>query len=152
MLHNFVEMAQKVEDAVGFEFDDGRPPVMYVPKGNLVRILTILHSHAELKFRHLIDILVVDHSECDPCFEVNYMLRSMHDHCQICVRTHVDEDETLDSIVAIYKSANWREREMAEMFGIRIRNQRHIRRLSTNAGTFPLRRNVHENRAGGRRS
>jgi NADH-quinone oxidoreductase subunit C len=144
MRPNYAEMEQKIKESVGFDLNDDNPPVMYVPKSNIVRTLTILHSHTGLKFLHLTDILVVDYSECDPRFEINYLLRSMHDHCQICVRTHVEEDDGLDSVAAVYKSANWREREIGEMFGIPIRDHTNIRRLNANAEGFLLRRDVLE--------
>jgi NADH:ubiquinone oxidoreductase subunit C len=139
-MRNFLEMGRKIKEAVGYDLDEGTPPVLHVSMANLVRTLTILHSQTDLRFCHLVDIAVVDYPERDPRFEVNYVVRSICNNGEIIVRTYVDEDEPLDSVAPVYKSANWRERDASEMFGILIRNHNSSRKLKTSTENFPLRK------------
>ena len=75
-------------------------------------------------------------------FEVVYHLLSIHHNSRIRIKTPLDEMTPLDSIVEIYNSANWWERETWDMFGIFFSNHPDLRRILTDYGFegHPLRK------------
>ncbi len=85
----------------------------------------------------LVDLTAVDwygSAEDRPRFEVVYHLRSMTtgDRLRVKGQLEMPEDGTepvIDSVVDLWKSANWMEREVYDMFGIKFRNHPDLRRI-----------------------
>lgn len=141
MTKNFAAIAMRIRDEVGVDVEWQWPsiPSIEVQAGQLARTLTILRARPDLRFDILTDIVVVDYSKCDPRFEVNFLLMSLHCGTRLNVRIRLDESDTLDSVAFVYRSAIWRESEIEETFGIAIRNRREIRHLGIHTGEGPLR-------------
>lgn len=142
MLHE--ELAQCVQKATGFEFDNesDRIPVLDISKSHLIRVLTILRSHQELEYQYFTDLVVVDRVENDYRFELNYYLMNLSNYSRIDVRIHLDEDESVDSVTSVYPSAHWYECEAWELFGIAFNNNHLLHHLVVQDGydDFPLRK------------
>ena len=75
-------------------------------------------------------------------FEIVYNLLSIQHNSRIRIKTLVDEITPVDSLVEIYNSANWWERETWDMFGIFFSNHPDLRRILTDYGFegHPLRK------------
>lgn len=83
-----------------------------------------------LGFDYLADISSVDHFGEDPRFEVVYELYSLRDHVHLRLKTKVAEDQPeVDSVVEVWATANWHEREIWDMMGIKFREHPDLRRI-----------------------
>ncbi|KAJ8930266.1 hypothetical protein NQ314_016944 [Rhamnusium bicolor] len=67
-------------------------------------------------------------------FEIIYNLLSLRYNSRIRVKTYTDELTPLDSVTGIYKSANWLEREIWDMYGVFFANHPDLRRILTDYG------------------
>ncbi len=97
----------------------------------------------ELSFDYLLDISSVDHFGEDPRFEVVYELYSMTMAIHLRVKLRVSEDDpTVDTVSEIWPTANWHEREIFDMMGLRFNGHPDLRRILMWDGYpyFPLRK------------
>lgn len=104
----------------------GIPRITVAPENVLVAI-TVLKEDAECKFDLLLDVTAVDLLNADPRFEVFYQLLSTRDKTRISVKTRANEE--IPSVTSLYHSANFLEREVYDMFGIRFVGHPDLRRI-----------------------
>lgn len=90
-----------------------------------------LKEDPELAFNFLSDITCVDYlGKKDPRFEVVYHLHSMRNGRRLRVKVPVPEaDPSVDSLTPLWQGANWLEREVWDMFGIRFIGHPDLRRI-----------------------
>lgn len=82
------------------------------------------------EFNYLADISTLDHYTDEKRFEVSYNIVSISQKRRLRVAARVEEDEpVLDSVVSLWKSADWFEREAFDMMGIRFNNHPDLRRI-----------------------
>ena len=94
----------------------------------LVEVMRYLKS--ELRFDLLLDIAGVDHGEDQPRFEVVYHLYSFATQQYLRVKTRVREGTPeLPTLCPVWKAANWHEREVFDMMGIRFTGHPDLRRI-----------------------
>jgi NADH-quinone oxidoreductase subunit C len=85
---------------------------------------------AELKMDHFIDLTAIDYPERESArFDVVLMMRSSMTGARIRVRTRVKEGEEPGTLSAIWAGANWAEREVWDMFGIKFKGHPDLRRI-----------------------
>ena len=97
----------------------------------------------ELSFDYLIDITSIDNFGEEPRFEIVYELYSMPLGVHLRLKLHVSEDVgAIDTISDIWPTANWHEREIYDMMGLRFRDHPDLRRILMWDGYpyFPLRK------------
>jgi NADH-quinone oxidoreductase subunit C len=97
----------------------------------------------DLSFDYLVDITSIDNLGEDPRFEIVYELYSMTLAIHLRLRVHVSEEEqTVDTVSNIWPTANWHEREIYDMMGIRFKDHPDLRRILMWDGYpfFPLRK------------
>jgi len=99
---------------------------------NLLDVMRWLKS--SLGYDFLVDLTAVDYLGRDPRFEVVYHLRSMQSGSRLRVKVQVacvedGPNPTVDSVVAIWPAANWQEREVWDMFGIKFAGHPDLRRV-----------------------
>ncbi|MGH7829235.1 MAG: NADH-quinone oxidoreductase subunit C [Candidatus Binatia bacterium] len=94
-------------------------------------IFHLLKEDPHLAFNFLADLTAVDYLEKrNPRFEVVYHLYSLTQHHRLRVKVAVpEEDPIVDSLTPLWKGANWLEREVWDMFGIRFRGHPDLRRI-----------------------
>ena len=87
--------------------------------------------HDELDFDMLEDMTAVDYwPEQEPRFHVVYILYSLEKHLRLGLRVPVSgKSPSLPSVVELFANANWREREIWDMFGIRFEDHPDLRRI-----------------------
>jgi len=109
---------------------------------NLYSIILFLKTNKECKFRQLIDIVGVDYPNHEKRFKLYYLLLSHENNLRIKISTSFLIDEKISSITKIFPSANWMEREVFDMYGIKFKNHPDLRRILTdyNFKGFPLRK------------
>ena len=97
----------------------------------------------DLGFNYLVDISSVDHYGEDPRWTVVYHLRCLPRGVELRLKTDVSEEKSeLPSVVGVWATANWHEREIYDMMGIRFRGHPDLRRILMWEGYpyFPLRK------------
>ena len=105
-----------------------------VPSDSIVEILTFLRDHTNCQFKILTDICGVDYPERTHRFEVVYNLISVRYNTRLRVKTSVDEITPVESVVEVFQSADWYEREAWDMYGIFFYNHPDLRRILTDYG------------------
>jgi NADH-quinone oxidoreductase subunit C len=90
-----------------------------------------LRDDSELAFNFLMDITAVDYlSKKDERFEVVYHFYSLKYNHRLRVKIPVSEEDCVaESITPFWKTANWYEREIWDMYGIKFRNHPNLRRI-----------------------
>ena len=97
----------------------------------------------ELGFDYLVDISSVDNYGDDPRFTVVYELYGYGHRCHLRLKTDVSEEKAeLPTVTTVWKTADWHEREIYDMMGIRFRGHPDLRRILMWEGYpyFPLRK------------
>jgi len=112
-----------------------------VDKAQLLQVATALRDEADFAFEELIDLSGVDYSEYGdgiwegPRFAVAYHLLSIKHNHRLRMKVFGDDDmPVLDSVVNIWSSANWYEREAFDLFGIVFDGHPDLRRILTDYG------------------
>ncbi len=110
--------------------------------GAIVRVLTFLRDEVNCQFKMLIDLCGVDYPERENRFDVVYHLLSLSHNRRIRVKIETDEETPVPSVVAVFPVANWFEREVWDMYGVRFSGHPDLRRILTDYGFegFPLRK------------
>jgi NADH-quinone oxidoreductase subunit C len=109
---------------------------------DLSSTILYLKTNSKCKFKQLIDITAVDFPEREKRFEVVYLLLSHENNLRIIININIDKKTTVPSIVKIFPSANWMEREVFDMYGISFKDHPDLRRILTDYGFkgYPLRK------------
>ena len=109
---------------------------------DISEVLLFLKNNSHTKFRQLVDITAVDYPEQTERFKMVYLLISHEFNNRIVLSYHINENEIVPSITQIFPSANWMEREVFDMYGIKFKDHPDLRRILTdyNFEGFPLRK------------
>ncbi len=129
--------ADAVGDPVAFRGDTS----VVVARDHLHAVCAWLK--AECGFDMLTDLCGVDNYGIDPRFAVDYLLYAMSDGDRLRLRVEISEDDLqVDSVVDLWQTANWHEREAFDMLGIRFRNHPNLKRILMWDGYphYPLRK------------
>jgi NADH-quinone oxidoreductase subunit C len=103
------------------------------PEG-IVRTLKYLRTDSNCLFEMLVDVCGVDYPDREERFEVVYNLLSLRHNQRVRVKIAVAEDIAVPSVVGVFPSASWFERECWDMFGIFFSGHPDMRRLLTDYG------------------
>ena len=101
------------------------------------------YAKNDLDFNYLVDISSVDNYGDDPRWTIVYHLRGLRHGGELRIKTDVSEEKSeLPTITTVWKTANWHEREIYDMMGIRFSGHPDLRRILMWEGYpyFPLRK------------
>ena len=100
------------------------------------------HARENLGYDFLLDISSLDHFGEDPRFEMVYELTTANDAKHLRVKSPVAEDEEVPTATGIWSGANWHEREVYDMMGIRFTDHPNLKRILMWEGYpfYPLRK------------
>ena len=109
---------------------------------DLLETIMLLKTNINTKFRQLIDITAVDYPENEKRFKLVYLLLSHELNHRIILTYFINENQQIPSITKIFPSANWMEREIFDMYGIKFSDHPDLRRILTDYGFegYPLRK------------
>ena len=109
---------------------------------DLINVIQFLKSNDYCKFRQLIDIAGIDYPENEKRFNLVYLLLSHEHNTRIKILIKFELSQIIPSITKIFPSANWMEREVFDMYGIKFKNHPDLRRILTdyNFKGHPLRK------------
>lgn len=103
-------------------------------------LLQVLHN--EEQFDYCVDVTAVHYPKREKQFDVVWILYSFERNERIRVKTQIAEDENIASVVSLWATANWLEREVFDMFGIKFDGHPDLKRILLPDGWkgFPLRK------------
>jgi NADH-quinone oxidoreductase subunit C len=109
---------------------------------DLIEVSLFLKSNKNFKFRQLIDITVVDYPENSQRFKIVYIFLSHEFNQRLILNYFINEKEVIPTLTSIYPSANWMEREVFDMYGVKFKDHPDLRRILTdyNFEGHPLRK------------
>ena len=90
-----------------------------------------LKDNPSISMESLIDLTAIDYPSQEKRFTLAYNLLSVSKNLRIKVKTKISEDVPIQSITDIYPCANWYEREVWDLFGIRFSGHPDLRRILT---------------------
>ena len=108
----------------------------------ITEVIKFLKLENKLRFKQLIDIAAIDYPNEEKRFELVYLLLSVENNMRVKISIKFETNEKVPSIVKIFPSANWMEREIFDMYGIKFINHPDLRRILTdyNFKGHPLRK------------
>ena len=108
----------------------------------LFETLVLLKNTETLNFSQLTDLTAVDYPDRLKRFELVYQLLSIENNKRVRVICSIDDGQIVPSVTSIYKSAEWPEREVWDMYGLFFSDHPDLRRLLTDYGFegHPLRK------------
>jgi NADH-quinone oxidoreductase subunit C len=108
----------------------------YIQAGQMVLFVNpedikaiMIHLKEELAYNFLSEMSAIDFLEQSGEFEIFYQLLSMTKRKRLRVKYRIKESEAVETIIDVFKSADWAEREMYDMFGIVVNNHPYLKRL-----------------------
>jgi len=109
---------------------------------DLMDVTLFIKSNENTKFRQLIDITAVDYPENTQRFKMVYLFLSHEFNQRIILSYLINENEVISSLTSIYPAANWMEREVFDMYGVKFKDHPDLRRILTDYGFegHPLRK------------
>ena len=109
---------------------------------DLLDVILFLKTNEDTKFKQLIDITAVDYPENSKRFKMVYLFLSHQFNQRIVISSLINENELVSSLTKIFPSANWMEREVFDMYGVKFKDHPDLRRILTDYGFegHPLRK------------
>jgi NADH-quinone oxidoreductase subunit C len=141
---------QKLEKLINSELSsriknssiDNHELLIEIDENNLIEVIQFLKSNEHFKFKQLIDIAGVDYPENEKRFELIYLLLSHEYNTRIKLLIKFEVNQPINSLTKIFPSANWMEREVFDMYGVKFKSHPDLRRILTDYGFkgHPLRK------------
>ena len=101
-----------------------------IAKSALLEVATFLKQDPELQYNYLMDLTAVDYWKRTPRFEMVYHFLSLKNKYRVRVKVPVGGAEPeVDSLTSLWPAANWYEREVYDMFGIKFKGHPDLRRI-----------------------
>ena len=128
---NLQRLSERFADEVIETHDQHGDDTALVKPGRLVEIVRFLRDDPELKMEMLADLTGVDYlGKKEPRFEVVYHFYSLSKNHRLRLKVGAeDEDPRVPSVVPLYKSALWMEREAFDLYGIVFEGHPDLRRI-----------------------
>ena len=145
-MNNLLDLEKKINSELATKIKSSQinhdQLYLNIESDSLIEVLVFLKNNSSTKFRQLVDITAVDYPELNQRFKLIYLLLSHDLNSRIILSYSINENEVIQSITGIFPSANWMEREVFDMYGIKFKDHPDLRRILTdyNFEGFPLRK------------
>lgn len=118
--------ADRLLDCHSYRGDD----TIVIHRDSLLEVARRLKEDPELDFQILVDLTAVDYVDEVERFEIVYHFLSLRRNHRLRVKVRVHEDDPeVPSLVSLWSGANWLEREVWDMFGIRFKGHPDLKRI-----------------------
>ena len=101
--------------------------VVYVNANDIYSLLEFMRD--ELEYTQLTEMSAIDWLAKDNTFEIFYQMLSMNKRKRIRIKYSINKGQAVDSVEKLFRSADWSEREMYDMFGIEANNHPFMKRI-----------------------
>ena len=134
-MKNLIDLEKKINSELTTKIKktEIRHEQLYITIDNedLIDVTLHIKNNENTKFRQLIDITVVDYPESTQRFKVVYLFLSHEFNQRIILSYLISENEVIPSLTPIYPAANWMEREVFDMYGVKFKDHPDLRRILT---------------------
>jgi len=134
-MQNLIDLEKKINSELTTKIKktEIRHEQLYITIDNedLIDVTLHIKNNENTKFRQLIDITVVDYPENTQRFKVVYLFLSHEFNQRIILSYLISENEVISSLTSIYPAANWMEREVFDMYGVKFKDHPDLRRILT---------------------
>ena len=134
-MQNLLDLEKKINSELTTKIKktEIRHDQLYITIDNedLIDVTLHIKNNENTKFRQLIDITVVDYPENTQRFKVVYLFLSHEFNQRIILSYLISENEVIPSLTPIYPAANWMEREVFDMYGVKFKDHPDLRRILT---------------------
>jgi len=134
-MHNLIDLEKKINSELTTKIKktEIRHDQLYIniESENLINVVLFIKSNDNTKFRQLIDVTVVDYPENSQRFKVVYLFLSHEFNQRIVLSYLINENEVITSLTSIFPAANWMEREVFDMYGVKFKDHPDLRRILT---------------------
>ena len=132
------ELSTKVQNSI----IENNELMIDINESDLLEVIQFIKSNDKFKFRQLIDIAGVDFPGQEKRFKLVYLFLSHENNTRIKISIKFETNQIINSITKIFPSANWMEREVFDMYGVKFINHPDLRRILTdyNFKGHPLRK------------
>ena len=145
-MNNLTELEKKINSELTTKIN--KSEIKYeqlyieIDREDLINVTLFLKTDKDTKFRQLIDITAVDYPEQSQRFKIVYLFLSHEFNQRIILSYKISENEVIPSLTPIYPAANWMEREVFDMYGVKFKDHPDMRRILTDYGFegHPLRK------------
>ena len=145
-MNNLIDLEKKINSELNTKIKktEIRHEQLYISidSENLIDVTLFIKNNENTKFRQLMDVTVVDYPENKQRFKVVYLFLSHEFNQRIILNYLINENEVIPSLTSIYPAANWMEREVFDMYGVKFKDHPDLRRILTDYGFegHPLRK------------
>ena len=99
-------------------------------KKNIVDVCKFLKDDGDLQFNLCEDVTAIDWAKPKSRFTIVYHIFSLKNNFRLSLKSNVDESDcSIDTVSSIWKTADWEEREVYDMYGIKFNNHPDLRRM-----------------------
>lgn len=119
--------------------------VIILATPSLIDICKFVRENEVMPCDYLVDVTAVDYPSREKRFDVVYVLHSFKTNERVRLKVYVAENETIPSVTSLWPTANWLEREVFDMFGIKFTGHPDLKRILLPEGWkgHPLRKDYH---------
>ena len=145
-MSNLIDLEKKVNSELTTEIKNSeikhKQSYIAIKPEDLLDVVLLLKSNNGTKFKQLIDITAVDYPENPKRFKMVYLLLSHELNQRILLSYYISDNQQISTLTKIFPSANWMEREIFDMYGIKFTDHPDLRRILTDYGFegHPLRK------------
>ena len=145
-MKNLPDLEKKINSELTTKINDSNISheqlYLSIDNEDLLDVILFLKINNDTKFKQLIDITAVDYPENSKRFKMIYLLLSHQFNQRIVISFLINENEVVSSLTKIFPSANWMEREVFDMYGVKFKDHPDLRRILTDYDFkgFPLRK------------
>ena len=134
-MKNLIDLEKKINSELTTKIKktEIRHEQLYINIDNkdLIDVTLFIKNNENTKFRQLIDITAVDYPENTLRFKVVYLFLSHEFNQRIVLSYFISENEVIPALTPIYPAANWMEREVFDMYGVKFKDHPDLRRILT---------------------
>ena len=121
-------LAWRAEAVAGAKLDRGELSI-YLRRDAIREACAVLRDDPELQFNFLSDVTCVDWYPSQPRFEVVYHPFSIPKKLRVRLKVRLSGEEAIDSVTPVWPAANYFEREVFDLFGVRFEGHPYLRRI-----------------------
>ena len=131
-IEDLVDLIKSLMNFCEYEITNEKNEIsILIKKDDLVSTLMFLKDNPSISMESLIDITAIDYPGNEKRFILVYNLLSVSKNFRIKVKTKTNEDNPVCSVTEVFPCANWYEREVWDLFGIRFLGHPDLRRILT---------------------
>ena len=132
-MSNLESLEKKINSEFGTKIKDSKIKhnqiYISIDAEDIIDVTSLLKTNVNTKFKQLIDITAVDYPENERRFKIVYLLLSHELNVRIIISFYINENEIVTSLTSVFPSANWMEREVFDMYGVKFKNHPDLRRI-----------------------